>query len=673
MIFFHSPLLSSLILFFFYIKIIFCIKNHCPVTSRYKTSEDGYLPYPSFYWPEKPHPEPGEEFFNCSIIPIYPKPIILGKCMPKRPCLISDEIIAAALEPQTWIPSMNGICLLEKHISESRNEQKQKSSSTSTSSSTSSTASSSSSSSSSTASSSTSSSSSSPTSRYSLNLIIIGGSMPKGSGTDGRCICIQSEDSNCALIDRNKLDISFCSWVTHFIHWIQTEFPMIYFKISDFTHGGMASYLVPDILDPYLRQLTITGSDIIIIDESVNDLKRYQTLILDIEIMFRRLLHHASGTSTSGGTSTSSHLAGNNYPTIIMIEQFPHRSQIDGLGHRDSYQNRILPNDYATVYRKLSQYYHFPLYSLREVYWTYYNENITQSHRYPISPYDSWHLNAHPPWYFHNYMADVIADCFLHSLSQCRHMRESKSSSSSSSSPPSSSSSPVTTPYILPPPYTSSLLLNANYCDISEPYLLNSHANNYYHPKNLTQYEQGRSGGGGGGGQGGGQGGGDDGWREYVDYHNTSGWIINHLSNPKKRDLIFHIPNQFPVTAASSSSWTGLVVIMYLQSYENMGQAQLYLCGEETSLLLDGLLQDYQINKISIPTMATYKINSYDARRCNQLSDDDQRTVMIRYQPERVQTPSSSSSSSSSSMRDSVRHHQKMKIMSVEICTKGNR
>jgi hypothetical protein len=567
-------------LVYFVAPVLCQIKTNCPVTSQFRVSENGYLPFPSLYWPAKLKPEPGEEYYNCSI-PVYQKPSIIGTCMPQRPCLISPEIIHAALEPQKWKPSINAICSLEEQIHAHKVEKKH----------------------------------TSP--RYSLNLIIIGGSMTKGSGTEGKCVCNHSEHSRCPSIDRAQLGISFCSWATHFVNWLRKEFSMIQFNVIDISHGGMSSNAVPNMLNRDFRGLALSDNDIIIIDESVNDAIRPSMSHLkgEVESMIRRLFMSAKGS----------------YPTIIMIEQFPHgsRYQLENI-RRGNYSTQVPPaGEYEIIYRSLSEHYQLPLYSMRDVYWTYFNKNIPKSHRYRFSPYDDWHLFTHPPWYFHNFMADVIADCFLDSLTRCRHNRKSRSSHRYEKQK-----------YILPLPYYS-FPPNSDYCDISEPYLLDVHAKNYFHPKNLTEFEQGYRAK-------------QTGWREYVDHRNDTGWIINDLSAPSQRDLSFPIQGLFP----NGQSWTGLIVVMYLKSYEGMGAATIFLCGLETPRWIDGLSRNYKTEKISVPSFASVKIDAKYAEMCNKLPAD-KRTLMIRYRPDFRAI-------------EEVRHHKKVKIFSVQICSKGN-
>jgi hypothetical protein len=551
-------------------------RNYCPVTSRYNASQNGYLALPSLYWPDQINPEGGEEFYNCSIRPKW-GPLEIGACMSQRPCVVSPEEVMVALEQQTWTPSMNAICSLEEQINRGRtNGGKQQ------------------------------------FPRHSINLIIIGGSMTHGSVTEGLCVCSQEEDSRCAEIDRSKLPETFCSWTTHFVNWLAAEFPMIQFNVSDLSQSGLASIIVPDTVGPFFHRLSFSDNDIIIIDESVNDADRiFADLKQDVESMFRRLYAATRGS----------------FPTIIMIEQYPHRGYSDGYHHRASYNNRVLPGDYAIVYRNLSQHYGFVYYSMREVYWSFFNENITKAHRYPFTPFHDWHFNGHPPWYFHNFMADVVADCFLFSLSRCRHLRGSQTSA-------------FLPRYVLPPPYYT--LSTEEYCDPSKPYLLDAHPMNHFHPENLKEFEEGSDAK-------------HAGWREYADHHNTSGWIINDLSDPAKREISFPLEAEVQVVDVFSNL---RIVVLFLRSYEGMGVAELLVCGHPDPLVLDGLYKDFRTNRVSIPTMASTLLNDGQITACKNLPAKE-RAIVIRYTPERP------------TENNEVRHHKKVKILSVEVCSKA--
>jgi hypothetical protein len=526
------------------------------------------LPYPSLYWAERETPDPREEFYNCTTRPRYGAPV-LGYCMSNRTCPVSPEEVITALEIQAWNPYMNAICLLEDEINKvKQNPGKYHP-------------------------------------RYSINLIIIGGSMTEGSGTESECVCIHSEDSRCPPEnDRSKIPMTSCSWSTQFTNWIVSEFPMIQFNVSNLATSGLASVIVPDHIDPYFHRLSFSDNDIIIIDESVNDAGRhFNDLKQDVESMIRRLYGATRGA----------------FPTVIMIEQFPHRSHADGYFHRSSYDNRVLPGDYATVYRNLSEHYGFVYYSMREVYWTNLNEKLSKLNRYPFSPFHDWHVNTHPPWYFHHFMADVMADCFLYTLSRCRHRPQA-----------------ALPRYTLPPPYYDKLSTD-DYCDAFEPYLLDAHPTRYFHPDDLSDFEEGEPAQ-------------KSGWREYADHHNVSGWIINDLSDPLQRSL------SFPMLTNVDHPFSDLlVVVLYLKSYVGMGAAEVIVCGVSGNSFLDGLYVDHKTNRVSMPTMATYQVNDEQRNVCLALSPE-KRTIEIVYRPDHVTDP------------DGVRQHKKVKILSVEVC-----
>jgi hypothetical protein len=143
-------------------------------------------------------------------------------------------------------------------------------------------------------------------------------------------------------------------------------------------------------------------------------------------------------------------------------------------------------------------------------------------------------------------------------------------------------------------------------------------------------------------------------WREYVDHHNTSGWIINDQSDPTQRDL------SFPLEAGVKNGYKNMarIVVMFLKSYEGMGIAELTVCDDPTVLVLDGLYKDYQTNRVSLPTMISTLINDHQSASCLQLPVEE-RMLVIRYKPQQK------------TALDRIRRHEKVKILSVEVCWKA--
>jgi hypothetical protein len=560
-------------------------KNYCPVSSRQNVSLDGYLPYPSIYWPNSSQPIKNEETYNCTIRPVNTYQYV-GKCFPKRSCMITSEEVLAALQVQKWEARMDGICNLGKfHRSHGR---KSKSSPSSTSSS------------------------------EVVNVIVIGGSMTAGTGSSGHCFCTHSEDSRCPDFERKELS-RFCSWPTQFMQWMDQEFPQIHFNFHDLSGSGLNSGIAPAYIEPFFLQINFTKNDIILIDESVNDHgKPLDVNTKAVEQLIRRIYSFTRGI----------------IPTIIFIEQFAHRDLLDSQNTRP-FEKRISPGDYTIAYRTLSERCHFVYYSLREMYWNNLDPRTPIDKRYPFSPFNYLHTVVHPPWYVSKFMADIIADCFLYSLSRC-----SKTQANG-------------TELELPSPSDHDQDLAANgdnndddYCDPNSHYLLDAHASNYFTPKNLLEFEEGPEAH-------------KFGWREYVDYHNVSGWMINSLSDPKQRTLSFPLSEEsYDLNSHNSSEKHILIVVIYLRSYVGMGIASLEVCGIPFESLIDGLFPNYQSNHVSIPQVATFRLTQSQIKACQSLPKKD-RSVSFVYQPE-VRTK-----------LDHIRNQKKLKILSIDICLRA--
>lgn len=110
------------------------------------------------------------------------------------------------------------------------------------------------------------------------------------------------------------------------INWIIVEFPHVDFKIHNFATGGQSSETVPAHVAPRFEKLNLSSSDIIIIDESVNDAGRPNRQLQEsVKSMIRLCYSYAHG----------------EFPTMIMIEQYPHHSPAAAVEHNLTFQDQV--------------------------------------------------------------------------------------------------------------------------------------------------------------------------------------------------------------------------------------------------------------------------------------------------------------------------------------------
>jgi len=176
-------------------------------------------------------------------------------------------------------------------------------------------------------------------------------------------------------------------------------------------------------------------------------------------------------------------------------------------------------------------------------------------------------------------------------------------------------------------------------CDMAKLIVLDIHANATFTPSDVRAYET-------------------DlktvskaGWREYIDYHNTPGFIINSLSDPAQVSLHFPLADRI--------SYEKLMLkILYLKSYTGMGVVYIRLCGDNVHEhhIIDALYHDHATYKVSLPTEFIYVISGGDNTRCQKLPAN-QRTLEILY------------IRSNDDFKTIRAHaHQKFKLLAAEIC-----
>ena len=450
--------------------------------------------------------------------------------------------------------------------------------------------------------------------RIPLNLIILGGSMTRGSCTFSSCLCNNITESTCPAISGNVNVELICAWPAMLEHWIFQSYPQI--KIINISQSGYTSTMMADnfadLLRIYAGRTSLNSNDIIMIDHSVNDFAGYsQTLQNGFESLLRHILHFG---------------ANNSRPTIMVIEQYPLGSPVQIKSEYDVKTGLQGSVDYAATYRALSKHYGVILVSLREVFLTYNNfttMNNATTRLYPMPVT----RDRHPPWWRHLFIADVLADIWLHILSRLQEPQSGPYLTG------------ATALYTVPAPLYESKHKSSAVCDTTKPYIIDARPNTTFSPHDVHIYET------------------DlatvrrTGWREYIDYHNTSGFIINALSDPEQAVLSFPLEHR-------STYQKLLLKIVYLKSYIGMGVVRIRLCGDylHEHSTLDALYHDHATYKVSLPTEFIYKITAGDNMRCQKMPAKS-RKLEVLYQR---------SNDEFKSVR--AHSHQKFKLMAVETC-----
>jgi len=463
-----------------------------------------------------------------------------------------------------------------------------------------------------------------------INVILVGGSMPAGHDINCGCICTHDQDVRCNsdLNDRCTDKPEPCSWESHFSGWLQKHYPNIRFHNYNFAEGGVDSGFIATSVSDWIHEheIQLTKNDLFIIDASCNDagLVSAISIKIGVEALLRRIQYIMAHTLNTPDFR----------PTILLLEQFPYASNhpLPGFG---LFPDKFKDRDYAVIYENLARHYEVMLWSIRDVYWTYYNQNIDISDRYPINPIprdeNPMHAYSHIPWFGNLYMADLLAACFLQTIKY----QEIKFKSIS----PSTRESSVIEGTYPPPELYSHSSISKSYCNESKPFFIHNVSTSTFHPHNLTQYESILN----------------TGWREYIDHHDTSGYIINKNSDPQSRSLVFKFELKKP-NDISALQWlqSSILKIVYLKSYEGMGKASVLICGQ-VALKLDGLHSDYRHYRVSVPHFAFY---TQLPDLCNG-DHINHAEVVVQYEDPDV----------NNQLLSDLRKSWKFKLMSVEVCS----
>ena len=602
------------------------VGGYCSVSARYNTQEDQRYRYPVEMFPEGyilPFLDKGKGYYTCTSHNFRTNDNIISKCIEEKlSCPITEVNLETAVRSVDWAQYAQAFQLLYKTLNDPSILKNQK-----------------------------------------VNVIFLGGSMTYGSRTFGACRCNQKADSRCTISKAEPRE-SECTWATLLSDWMRKQFPAVKFNFFSFAKTGFDSRVMAEIFSDHMRLFApghhLTANDIVFVDHSVNDFRHGRVTIQhSFELLIQRILKFGEpAASTATGNSTALYAR----PTIVVIDQYAKPKITTADGRPES----------SAVYRAVSRHYGLMYLSLREVFWSYHQfTNITlpappvtstaqgnlgktvSVRQYAHNPAESLlHLDAHPPWFVHLYIADLVADSLMQTMK--RISTQIADASGGSAFLVDLSNQPKVSVASLPPSLLSADQLNGTVCDRDLPFPVDAHSNSTFQPSKVEDFER-------------------DistakcaGWREYVDYHGVPGWMINALSDPTQRVLTF--PFQHSTAVSTTDLQRLLLRIRYLKSYTGMGAVKVSICGAPmycdpaTGLdcTIDGLYHDYETNRVSLPEVFLYELQEEDATRCAQLPSAE-RTVQLEYFVDRHKDARGLLA---------ARKHQKFKLISLTVCSK---
>jgi hypothetical protein len=441
-----------------------------------------------------------------------------------------------------------------------------------------------------------------------INILIMGGSVTKGTGTEG-CVC----DSNiCAdSIDlhhciKHHDESRCCSWTRQLMRWIKHKTNATV-NFIDYGNGGTSSITALQLYVDTIPIDSLKRLDLVLLDYSLNDAisigkendpVKYHALEYSVEWLIRRLLTRFSGLQ----------------PVIVLLAGQPSWNQC------------------FSVYEKMARYYSIP-------FWSY--DSVIKSPALMDKSYAkllSWQDNSkelagnHPPWPVHLFTADLYAAIMEEEFSRCTTYYEMKQE----------------TPLLLALPAPITNPDGIHLCDYTATAFLQISAEEVHFHRSSIGYYSG-------------------GWQVVEDRKNKWGWIdeFAHDSSISRhhRSLVFTLDNNY-----SHSSNTGrdvLIRVAFLKTYNNTGQFDVYLCGKFLQSI-DTCWGDPRI-KVSTTEISFIRL-AYGVFPSECKHDQQPKTLEFRH----VWMDHIHDATSNSTTRAIVgcdRQHQKVKLIDVTVCT----
>jgi len=234
----------TLTVMFFWLIVVFSVveaarslKHHCPVSSRYDSTQ-ALHGYPIDMFPPGIHLD-RKTAFNCSVshgpeITLCNQDTLL--------CPVTEKNIKSAMSVSTWPQYIDAIGKLG--------------------------------------------------SKERINVFYLGGSMTRGAETRKRCFCKDYIDARCPPLLTPPTSETYCSWITHMTNWLTHAFPKTVFEFYDYSAGGRTSRSADYFIDRVFQSnVDMSHTSLFFLDYSVNDVhiqsgKNLESLIRTIYANF---------------------------------------------------------------------------------------------------------------------------------------------------------------------------------------------------------------------------------------------------------------------------------------------------------------------------------------------------------------------------------------------------
>jgi hypothetical protein len=426
--------------------------------------------------------------------------------------------------------------------------------------------------------------------------------MTAGSSTKYACCCSHEVEAKCTqfqsieecpLYVEDEPDDTYCAWPGYLYRYLSTLYPTKKFQFISYAESGINSIIAAGYIDSWIYDADLNNRDIVFIDYSVNDYEQFihkaRSTQHGMEAVIRAIIKRFAAS----------------VPNIIILEQYPHA--------------KLELPDYPVIYRRIAEHYRLPVWSYRSGIKSGCHNLDDEYSKYFFSIGVEVQLSygTHPATAGHLYISDIYASILGLSINKCK-----------------TNGGFVKDEIYAIPSRLYDIDPSIVSCSRDSLLLLDEEAHSTLLPSDLAKFETEEAS--------------TSGWRQYIDRHRP-GWIITASSDPKQRTLMFPIDYKYQ-NEKDLTNYLDMVRIEYLQTYNNAGQAQVYLCNCIIGSI-DALSPHHKTKHVSIPATFVVYLSSHNYYCCINIAKSDFGLQIVYEVTE-----------------DLNRGSEKVKIFSAQIC-----